>query len=33
LRAKTQGNLSPSEQAMLEDVIYQLRAAFVGLRG
>ncbi len=33
LRAKTEGNLSPSEKAMLEDVIYQLRSGFVGLRG
>lgn len=33
LRAKTEGNLSPSEQAMLDDVVYQLRSGFVGLRG
>ena len=33
LRTKTQGNLSPQEDAMLEDVIYQLRAGYVGLRG
>ncbi len=33
LRAKTEGNLSAAEQSMLEDVIYQLRSGYVGLRG
>ena len=33
LRDKTQGNLAPEEKAMLEDVVYQLRSGFVGLRG
>lgn len=33
LRTKTQGNLSSQEDAMLKDVIYQLRAGYVGLRG
>ena len=33
LRDKTQGNLTPEENAMLEDVVYQLRSGFVGLRG
>ncbi len=33
LRAKTQGNLSVSESASLEDVVYQLRSGYVGLRG
>ncbi len=32
LRDKTRGNLSPEEQAMLEDVLFQLRSGFVGLR-
>lgn len=32
LRTKTQGNLSASEQAMLEDVLNQLRSGYVGLR-
>ena len=33
LQDKTQGNLTPKEKAMLEDVVYQLRSGFVGLRG
>ncbi len=33
LRTKTAGNLSQQEEAMLEDVVYQLRAGYVGLRG
>ncbi len=33
LQDKTQGNLSSSEQAMLENVVHQLRSACVGLRG
>ena len=32
LRTKTEGNLSPSEQAMLEDVTHQLRSGYIGLR-
>jgi hypothetical protein len=32
LREKTAGNLSPQEDAMLEDVLYQLRVAFVEKR-
>ncbi len=32
LQDKTHGNLSPSEQAMLEDVLFQLRSGAVGLR-
>lgn len=32
LRAKTEGNLSQPETAMLEDVVYQLRSGYVGLR-
>ncbi len=32
LRAKTEGNLSSSEQAMLEDVTHQLRSGYIGLR-
>ncbi len=33
LRTKTEGNLSPSEQAMLDDVAHQLRSGYIGLRG
>ncbi len=33
LQDKTRGNLSASEAAMLEDVVYQLRSGYVGLRG
>ena len=33
LRTKTAGNLSPEEQAMLDDVVFQLRSGFVGMRG
>ncbi len=33
LQDKTEGNLSSSEKAMLEDVVYQLRSGYVGLRG
>ncbi|MEM7352972.1 MAG: DUF1844 domain-containing protein [Acidobacteriota bacterium] len=33
LEAKTKGNLTSSEAAMLEDAIYQLRAGYVGIRG
>jgi Domain of unknown function (DUF1844) len=33
LRTKTEGNLSPSEKVMLDDVVYQLRSSYVGLRG
>ncbi len=33
LRTKTEGNLSSEEHAMLDDVIYQLRSGYVGLRG
>ena len=33
LQDKTQGNLTPEENAMLRDVAYQLRSGFVGLRG
>ena len=32
LRTKTEGNLSPAEKEALDDVIYQLRAGYVGLR-
>ncbi len=32
LRTKTEGNLSPSEQSMLEDVTRQLRSGYIGLR-
>lgn len=32
LQQKTQGNLDAREQAMLDDVVYQLRSAYVGLR-
>ena len=32
LRAKTAGNLSDSEQTMLEDVTRQLRSGYVGLQ-
>ena len=32
LRDKTQGNLSPTEGKMLDDVVYQLRSGYVGLR-
>lgn len=32
LQSKTRGNLSSQEDAMLQDVIYQLRAGFVGMR-
>jgi hypothetical protein len=31
LQEKTQGNLASEEQAMLDDVVYQLRSGFVGL--
>ncbi|HXE74266.1 MAG TPA: DUF1844 domain-containing protein [Candidatus Xenobia bacterium] len=31
LREKTRGNLTPSEQAFLEDVLYQLRVSYVAL--
>ncbi len=33
LQTKTRGNLSSQEDAMLQDVIHQLRAGFVGMRG
>lgn len=33
LQDKTRGNLNADEQRMLDDVLYQLRAAFVGMRG
>lgn len=32
LREKTKGNLTPREQAMIEDVLYQLRVAYVEKR-
>ncbi len=31
LQEKTRGNLTPSEQAFLEDVLYQLRVSYVAL--
>ena len=33
LKDKTQGNLTPEEKEMLDDVVYQLRSGFVGLGG
>ncbi len=33
LEDKTRGNLTAEEKAMLDDVVYQLRSGFVGLRG
>ena len=33
LQNKTQGNLNPQEQAMLDDVIYRLRLAYSSQRG
>lgn len=33
LEKKTRGNLTPEEKAMLDDVVYQLRSAFIGLGG
>ena len=32
LKAKTAGNLTSAEQAMLDDVIHQLRSGYIGLR-
>ena len=33
LEEKTRGNLTPSEQRFLDDVLYQLRVSFVSLTG
>ncbi len=33
LQDKTRGNLTADEQRMLDDVLYQLRSAFVGMQG